>query len=48
LAKKEAKLRRWTLDIGAQLLTQKSVISVARKGRSFQSVPCTVRAISMP
>jgi hypothetical protein len=48
LAKNEAKLRRWTLDMGPQLLIQKSVMSVARKGRSFQSVPSTVRAMSMP
>jgi hypothetical protein len=39
LARKDAKLRRWTPDMDAQLSIQKSVMSVTRKGRSFHSVP---------
>lgn len=48
LAKKDAKLKWWEPDMGAQLSTQRSVMSVTRKGRSFHNVPSTVGEILMP
>ena len=47
-ARKDAALRRCFAFISAQSLIQHSVMSVARNGMSFQTVPSRVLAISMP